>query len=120
MLYVCVCVYEKKQANEQTKNRATCFFSYLTTQTSFVFTHIRTKRHTKKEGKKKKAAGCLARPTNKKKKEKDQEKKEMKTDHTVTTTTATKDEKKKERATIMHTHTHAHIKNGTRDEVREK
>ena len=51
-----VCVYGKKQeANEPTeKNRVIfLFFSSRITQISFVFTYIRTKRHTKTKRKKK-------------------------------------------------------------------
>jgi hypothetical protein len=98
------------------------FFSYLITQTSFVFTHIRTRRHKKK--KKKKRRRLAAEHGQQTRKKKDQEKKEMKTDHTVTTTTtATKDKKKKEKESNgrAHTHTHAHHhQNGTRDEVKKR
>jgi hypothetical protein len=120
---VCVCMKKNKKLTNKQKNRATCFFSYLTTQTSFVFTHIRTKRHTKNE-KKTKAAGFLARPKSNKKR-KIKKKKEMKTDHTVaTTTTATKDKKERESDGHAHTHTrahqHQHHQNGTRDEVKKR
>lgn len=62
--------------------------------------------HTYKETQKKrdKAIVCLARPTNREKKDDNNSKKK----------------RERESDDHAHTHTHAHIKNGTRDEVREK
>ncbi len=84
---------QKKPTNR--KNRAVCFFL----RHEYLNTYVQ--RDT--EEKKRKATVCLARPTNK----------EEKNDN---------NSKKKERESDDHAHAHAHthIKNGTRDEVREK
>ena len=63
---VCVCMEKKQEANEQTKKiEPNVFSSYLTTQTSFVFTHIRTKRHTHTKKEEKKEGGWLPSTANK-------------------------------------------------------
>lgn len=90
----------KKLTNQQKKIESFfVFFSYRITQVSFVFTSIRTERHTQ-EKRKKREGDWLPSTANKTRREKKRkikrEERDMKINHTVTTTTtATKDEKRK-------------------------
>lgn len=92
---------ENKRSQRTEKIEPYVFFS----RHEYLSTYVQRDTERKKSGRERyKATVCLARPT----------KKEKKDDNN------SKEKRKKERATIMHTHTHTHIKNGTRDEVREK
>jgi hypothetical protein len=106
-----MCVYEKKTRSQRTNKKIEPHVFFLISphrQTPFVFTHIRTKRHTKKK-KKKKAAGCLARPTNKKKKRCREKKRNEDRPNGDNNNNGNQGQKKKRESNgHAHTHTHTH------------
>ena len=66
-MVVCVCIKKNKKPTNKQKNRATCFFSYLTTQTDFVRLHSHTYKETHKK-EEKKEGGWLPSTANKQEK----------------------------------------------------